>query len=149
LRADPGHYVLLPPSLHPDGPAYVWLNPLPDGALPPLPPSLAVPPGQGQAKADPETQRRKYTKPLAPSLCPRNREDVRQAVARTLPTGPRQRRRLLFDLARALKALLPEATPAELRGILQDWHRQALPFIRTKPFSTSWTDFVEGWQSVK
>jgi hypothetical protein len=76
-------------------------------------------------------------------------EDVQQAVARTIPTGPRQRRRLLLDLARALKALIPDATPAELRGILQNWHKQALPFIRTKPFSTTWADFVEGWQCVR
>ncbi len=29
-----GHYCLLPPSRHPDGPVYRWLNPLPNGPLP-------------------------------------------------------------------------------------------------------------------
>ena len=28
-RADSGHYCLLPPSAHPDGPTYTWLVPLP------------------------------------------------------------------------------------------------------------------------
>jgi hypothetical protein len=31
-RGDSGHYCLLPPSRHPDGPTYKWLLPPPDGA---------------------------------------------------------------------------------------------------------------------
>jgi len=33
-RGDSGHYCLLPPSQHPDGPIYRWLVPLPDGEIP-------------------------------------------------------------------------------------------------------------------
>ena len=33
-RGDTGHFCLLPPSPHPDGPTYRWLVPLPDGELP-------------------------------------------------------------------------------------------------------------------
>jgi Bifunctional DNA primase/polymerase, N-terminal len=40
-RADAGHYCLLPPSRHPDGPTYTWLKPIPDGNLPFLDPVQA------------------------------------------------------------------------------------------------------------
>jgi hypothetical protein len=43
-RADPGHYVLLPPSLHPSGVIYHWLVPPPDGPLPAPRRSGLVPP---------------------------------------------------------------------------------------------------------
>src|SRR5208283_5918705 len=33
-RGDSGHYCLLPPSRHPDGPTYKWVVPLPDGKIP-------------------------------------------------------------------------------------------------------------------
>ena len=33
-RGDSGHYCLLPPSQHPDGPVYTWLVPMPDGSIP-------------------------------------------------------------------------------------------------------------------
>jgi hypothetical protein len=36
-RGDSGHYCLLPPSRHPDGPTYEWVVSLPDGAIPFVP----------------------------------------------------------------------------------------------------------------
>ncbi len=37
-RGTSGHYCLLPPSIHPDGPIYTWAVPLPDNELPALDP---------------------------------------------------------------------------------------------------------------
>ncbi len=37
----------------------------------------------------------------------------------------------------------------ELRRIVIDWHRLALPYIRTKPFDETWADFATAWGRIK
>jgi len=74
---------------------------------------------------------------------------VGDAIAATLPEGPGRRNRCVFHLARRLKALLPEAMADELRPIVRDWHRRALPVIRTKAFTETWADFTIAWQRVR
>jgi len=141
LRADSKHYVLLPPSVHPDGTRYSWLNPLPNGDLPALPASLLHWFSGREAQAC-----------LAITSTPSKHiacAPISEAIAKTLPTGPGQRNRRLFDLARNLKAIVPEATQDDLRPIILEWHRQALPNVRTKDFSETWTDFVVAWDRVK
>jgi hypothetical protein len=138
--ADSGHYVVLPPTIHPDGPTYTWVTPLPLGELPLLPSSLT--------HAHPSQL--KHTQP------PTHPQDTQttiawwtSAVVSTNPTGPGQRNRCIFELARRLKAINPDATPTELRPILQEWHRRALPFIRTQDFTESWTDLAVAWQRIR
>src|SRR5262249_48917839 len=65
--------------------------------------------------------------------------------------GPGQRHFKLFSLARHLKAMphLTDTDPRELRPLIQEWHRLALPFIGTKPFEDSWIDFRLGGGKVK
>lgn len=67
----------------------------------------------------------------------------------TLPTEAGERNLLLFKLARHLKAQMPDASLAELRPIVQEWHRRALPAIQTKEFAVTWSEFARGWQKVK
>src|SRR5262249_35906314 len=74
---------------------------------------------------------------------------IETLIVQTLPTGPGQRNRCIFKLARGLKALIPDAKSVELRLIVQKWHSLALSVIRTKDFSTTWTDFVTAWQNIK
>jgi Bifunctional DNA primase/polymerase, N-terminal len=141
LRADSKHYVLLPPSVHPEGAVYTWTIALPPvGApLPSLPPSLT----QAQAKQT-------HTTPSKPTACAtRLNGVVKGLIADALPSGPRQRNRRLFDLARAVKGVMPNAPADRLLPVLVEWHRQALPHIRTKDFGESWTDFVVAWERVK
>jgi hypothetical protein len=74
---------------------------------------------------------------------------VEQAIVLTLPGGPGQRNRKLFDLARRLKSIEGlDTSPRNLRRIVVRWHRRALPFIRTKDFGESMTDFAVAWQRV-
>ncbi len=73
---------------------------------------------------------------------------VGDAIAATLPEGPGRRNQCVFQLARRLKALMPMATGDELRPIVREWHRQALPVIRTKAFTETWTDFIIAWQRI-
>jgi hypothetical protein len=144
LRADSKHYVILPPSIHPSGDFYSWINPLPsaDVPLPILPFSLQSKTTQ-EDSADPSIHIACAHPPFATEI------QVEMAIARTLPTRPGQRNRRLFDLARELKGIMPEAKSHELRAIVREWFRRALPFIRTKEFDESWADFVTAWQKAK
>jgi hypothetical protein len=65
-----------------------------------------------------------------------------------IPDSVGQRNKRLFELARFLKGTRPEATKNELREIITDWHKQALPHIGTSDFSESWGDFQRAWDSV-
>lgn len=66
-----------------------------------------------------------------------------------LPTTEGERNTALFTLARYVKGRHPDATREELRAIVQEWHRLALPVIGTKDFTVTLTDFLRGWASVK
>lgn len=145
LRGDSGHYCVLPPSRHLSGTVYRWLVPLPDGPLPELDP-FAV------GLAPDVTEQAEQTKQTEAIEKGRNdsRLTVESAICLSLPTGPGQRNQCAFRLARALKAVpgLADAEPAALRGIVRQWHQQALPFIRTRPFDESWAEFVYAWSRV-
>lgn len=67
----------------------------------------------------------------------------------TLPSTEGERNRRLFDLARWAKGKHPDASREELRAIVAEWHRLALPFIGTKDFATTWTDFTRGLEKVR
>jgi hypothetical protein len=144
LRADSRHYVLLPPSRHPSGQTYAWLNPLPPAreALPLLPPSLMAPWGERREEEDPTNHQ-----PKQPIACVPKRV-IEDAIEVTLPDGPGQRNRKIFDLARRLKGITG-MEPQSLKPIVVEWHRRALPAITTKDFGETWSDFQVAWQRVK
>lgn len=66
-----------------------------------------------------------------------------------LPSGIGERNRCLFNLARWAKGMHPNATQQELRSLVQEWHRLAIPIIGTSDFTTSWADFMRGLAAVK
>ncbi|ROO26685.1 DNA primase [Salinisphaera orenii YIM 95161] len=72
-----------------------------------------------------------------------------EALKRFLPPTVGTRNKYLFALARHLKAQVPDASRADLRGIIKDWHRLALPTIGTQDFTESWGDFIRGWDAVR
>jgi hypothetical protein len=154
-RATSGHYVLLPPSRHPHGHTYEWLraptapvpvveDPVAAGLLPPPP----VPPVPS------------YPSPFycCGQLLTNQTADVdeeaaaRAAVLASVPTAAGQRNRLLFALARALKALprFARAPAEEALPLVRRWHELALNTpMRTRDFATSWSDFRTAWGRVR
>lgn len=66
-----------------------------------------------------------------------------------IPESAGQRNRCLFNLARYLKGTNPDASKAQLRVIVGDWHQKALPIIGTAEFSASWGDFQRAWEGVQ
>src|SRR5262249_33215247 len=76
---------------------------------------------------------------------------IEKLILESLPGGYGQRKRKLFLLARRIRGIphLGGADPCDFRDVIMEWHRLALPFIRTKPFEDSWLDFRLGWDKVK
>jgi hypothetical protein len=75
---------------------------------------------------------------------------VEDIIKRTLPTTAGQRNGCLFDLARGLKhnCGLADASFATLKPLVRRWHALALPYIDTKAFDASWSDFVRQWNKA-
>jgi hypothetical protein len=69
--------------------------------------------------------------------------------ASTVPTGIGQRHRAIFELARWLKGMEPNATRQRQQAVVKVWHTLHLQVIGTKEFATSWTDFRNAWERVK
>ncbi|HEX4149858.1 MAG TPA: bifunctional DNA primase/polymerase, partial [Pirellulales bacterium] len=154
---------LIPPSIT-DGVPRTWLVPL-DECEPAGLPELVVQRilatankgrASGSTKA-PELihSKRSRHKPLPEStesaVSAVLQDRIEWAIARTLPTGPRQRNRQLFEFARHLKAIpeLGSADPGTLRPHVAAWHARALPLIATKELSLSWLDFLNAWKAAK
>ena len=132
LRADSKHYVLVPPSLHPDGCTYTWTIPLPPlgQRLPRLPKSLT----QRQPKQTTQDN------PRQPTACAH--DDLDRVIAGNLPPAPGHRNRCLFNLARALKGLVPDAAPNNFvpfspAGTARRFHESA-PRISQPPGAISY-----------
>jgi hypothetical protein len=161
-RGDSGHYSVLPPSRHPDGPTYRWRVPLPRGPLPEIDPeAVGLLPARllrpchtesAENTENPGGQAAPHQPPAPSALSVWHQPDpVERAILETLPAGPGRRHWALFELARRLKAIphLAGADAAELKPLVRRWHQQALRFIRTKPFEESWLDFADTWDRVR
>jgi hypothetical protein len=72
---------------------------------------------------------------------------VARAIEDTLPGTPAYRKPL-FALARALKAVMPDARPEELRPVVAEWHRRAQPVV-SAGFTDVWSEFLVGWDRVR
>ncbi len=162
-RGDPGHYCLLPPSRHPSGHIYRWLIPLPQGDLPAIDPveaGLCNTENTANAAHTENTANAAHTENTANTdtllessvfSAPSVLQAVEKAISGTLPYSNGQRYKCLFRLARHLKGIesLNGADLSNLRPIVQEFHRRALPAIRTKEFLETWADFVLAWKRVK
>lgn len=150
-RADAGHICVLPPSAHPGGHNYCWIIHLLDGDLPTVDPvkaGLLTQVDTEQTQASPLIPRTGTQAHAADSLHVSD-AGIEAAILATLPTGPGQRNRRLFELARRIKGIMPGASLDAMEGIVRAWHTRALPNITTKDWLTTWIDFRTAWAKVR
>lgn len=177
LRAK-GAYVVAPPTMHESGVQYQWVVPLPEGDVPEADPVAlgmvgAEAPGcetertdraerteRTEAERTERAERTEGTERLRSRETDaiwgdaKKREQIENAISRTLPTQPGGRNRQVFRLARALKAipelaLIPSECVRELKPIVKAWFDRALPNMTTKDFGTTWGDFGQCWGRVR
>src|SRR5262249_27740043 len=76
---------------------------------------------------------------------------VRDLVPDCLPDGLGERRECLFHLARRLKSLshVADAEPDALIDVVREWHRLALPVMRTKAGEATRRDLKAAWACVR
>lgn len=148
IRGD-GGFIVAPPSVHQGGAPYRW--------------ELSSDPEMTQIAEAPAwllervTERTETTEAIslsslsAPSSLSALSLSVTQAIEQTLPTSEGQRHRCVFDFARMLKSdpAYADGEPSQMREIVREWHRRALPFMTTKPFDETWCDFREAWNRIK
>lgn len=74
-----------------------------------------------------------------------------RAIKGSTPTQPGERNKLVWKLARTLKGIddIAGVPAGELRFAVELWHKEALPFISTKEFELTWSDFLRAWPKVK
>lgn len=72
---------------------------------------------------------------------------IQDLIRRTLPHRAGERNARLLDLARGLRfnCNLADKQYSILKPIVEEWHKAALPVIRTKDFCETWSDFVHAW----
>jgi hypothetical protein len=149
LKLGTGTYTVLPPSQHPSGFQYRWIR-KPELPLPIVDPAVFLTCNREDGEyREAQREQKTYRGGECERACAENESEIIQrAIKRTLPTGYGQRHRSIFNLARELKACLPDAPYSDLKPIVREWHQQAAPNIHTKPFEDSWFDFAESWQKV-
>jgi Bifunctional DNA primase/polymerase, N-terminal len=135
LRAGNG-LVVLPPSIHPEGPVYKWTIPPTQGI--PFLENVSSTGLLGTAKAFQE---------MDPSRTP---QPVLEAITQSLPAENGERVQKIFEFVRRLKSIADiDISEKAVLVYFQEWFQQALPFIKTKEYDTSEIDFFSAWDNAK
>jgi len=154
LRGE-GAYVVAPPSLHSTGWRYEWLA-RPFGEIPSVDVSELLSDGEGVSERS-ELLEHLEALVVGSDSSERSERSERSdtgapdsIIQQTQPTRPGERNAMLMRLARGLKydAGLKVRTLSDAKPFVLQWHTLALDVIETKPFTQSWSEFVDLWGRV-
>jgi len=145
-----GSYAVLPPSQD-----KTWLRPV-NGEIPFLNPfdlglecfGIKKP---GQKEKLYVTEQTETTKQAEQSEAIVISVSSEKVINETLPQSFGTRNRQIFEFARAIKSFpqFADAKPQDFRSFVVEWHKKALPNIRTKEFEETWIDFLKAWPKIK
>ncbi len=145
-----GGYCLLPPSLHPEGVIYKWVNPLIKENLIAIEPEKA---GfiQNLTEHTEHTEQTEQTKHTETIVKKEKEKEINVIIDKTLPQKYKQRNQKIFFLALYLRSMPRnwDADPKGYNWAVKEWHKRALPNIRTKDFLDTWLDFLVAWKRLK
>ena len=169
-NGEKGHYVVAPPSKHPEGGRYKWLTPLESLKDVPLlkvdrtgfnrewgvtESHVCVPVGKPVSVPVCELVCEHVGTPVTAASPEPPVEDIPseaiRAIEQFLPSCEGTRNAKLFEFVRRLKASpqCRDKDPKNLKHIVREWHRRALPFITTKSFDDTWLEFHNAWKNAK
>ena len=176
-RSDGGHYALLPGSVHPSGHVYRWHRWHPSPCDFPLadPRTLGLLPDAHSDHGTPEaTEAKQQAHAISPEeektayvrnyLSDRQRKlthkgevegwtdlgfALREAVFRSLPTGPGERHTSLWRLAGELKAVDARVSADGWRPVFGVWWALASRVVGTKDGRVSWRGVVTAYRNRK
>jgi hypothetical protein len=156
-----GSYVVLPPSLHPNGGFYRWLTDF-YKIIPEVPPEALFPgstnhPPRRHSPTPPAPCPSEEPEPVFNNICNISSEftylfgeHVARCIAQTRPVKYGQRTRCIWHFARRLRAELPVDTDVDyLVKIISAWHATALQTIKTKGFVATRIAFFDAWYDVQ
>ncbi len=140
-------YCVVPPSVHPSGSVYRWLIPF-DGNVP----TILEPEAAGFRLVHPCNDTHGCTNfPTHGCTSPPDKGAfVSATIAKTLPSGPGNRHRRIFDLARRLKFSGFDFSEREQREIVGAWLEGAiLAGTKDRDFAQTWNEFIYAWENAK
>jgi len=143
-------YVLAPPSKHPLGTYYEWINPLPNEQLTKIDPfaiGLAKK-GEGQERVK---EPKSYRVTTSVSHTPYS-VSLSDAILKTLPRRPGERNRRLLLFSRALKSIpaLADLDSMELQPYVSEWFRQGRQFMSGEhDEADNFKQFCYAWNLTK
>jgi len=153
-------YNLLPPSIHPSGTSYSWvdsklgLKNILDlefsemnliGIIDEEDRVQPKPPSTGTAEV------REETNGAGDFDIQEVSGQIEEAISGTMPQKTGERNDRIFDFCRRLHAIpgLRSRPFSELKPLVRQWHKGALEVIRTKFFDETWADFTYKWVRIK
>ncbi|MBI2192444.1 MAG: bifunctional DNA primase/polymerase [Planctomycetes bacterium] len=146
IRGDAG-FVVAPPSLHVSGALYAWRPGRAPWEVQPAPcPEWLT------CRIEAETSKTSETSETSKAIC--SCEDyatVEAAIRETLPECEGQRNRGIFRFAQRIRGIaeFADLPVNKLKPVVQQWHKRALPFIDTKAFDETWSDFRYAWPRIQ
>jgi len=149
-------FTVIAPSIHASGKRYKWIRPLVSLDDVPFqnPTDFFSVEGITDTEDTEDTETHNTSCVSAYPVYPASSvssvsDEIESALLITQPTTTGQRQRMLFNLARRLKAIDAAKPAKQWMDAVRAWHTKALPKIATKEWAVTWGDFVIGYSKVR